>query len=105
MLWRWEMAEGMIPTAPSFPYTYHTKGEYTLELKEIQRGLIVLIGDKKLKIKDQTQVDPLHLSSILLGPLLESKLFKPQRVNGVIFVIIPFYLKELQYLNKFYLRF
>ena len=49
-----EMGDGrrMILTAPSFPYTYNTKGEYTLELKEIQRGLIVLIGDKKLKIKD-----------------------------------------------------
>jgi hypothetical protein len=49
-----EMGDGrrMILTAPSFPYTYNTKGEYTLELKEIQRGLSVLIGDKKLKIKD-----------------------------------------------------
>lgn len=49
-----EMGDGrrMILTSPNFTYTYPTKGEYILELKEIQRGLIVLIGEKKLKIKD-----------------------------------------------------
>ena len=49
-----EMGDGrrMILTSPNFTYNYPTKGEYLLELKEIQRGLIVLIGEKKLKIKD-----------------------------------------------------
>ncbi|MBK9687727.1 MAG: hypothetical protein IPO65_08140 [Saprospiraceae bacterium] len=49
-----EMGDGrrMILTSPNFTHNYPTKGEYLLELKEIQRGLIVLIGEKKLKIKD-----------------------------------------------------
>ncbi|MBK8700828.1 MAG: hypothetical protein IPN29_15300 [Saprospiraceae bacterium] len=49
-----EMGDGrrMILTSPKFNYTYPAKGEYILELKEIQRGLIVLIGEKKVKIKD-----------------------------------------------------
>lgn len=48
-----EMGDGrrMILTQPSFTYKYENKGEYVLELKEIQKGLIVVIGDKKLKIK------------------------------------------------------
>jgi hypothetical protein len=48
-----EMGDGrrMILTQPNFTYVYETKGEYILELKEIQKGLIVVVGDKKLKIK------------------------------------------------------
>ena len=48
-----EMGDGrrMILTQPTFEYQYSTKGEYLLELKELQRGLIVVVGDKKLKIK------------------------------------------------------
>lgn len=49
-----EMGDGrrMILTSPTFNYSYSQPGEYLLELKEIQRGLIVLIGEKKLKIKE-----------------------------------------------------
>ncbi len=48
-----EMGDGrrMILTQPNFTYSYPTKGEYILELKEIKNGLISLVGDKKLKIK------------------------------------------------------
>jgi hypothetical protein len=48
-----EMGDGrrMILTQPAFTYKYENKGEYVLELKEIQKGLIVVVGDKKLKIK------------------------------------------------------
>jgi hypothetical protein len=48
-----DMGDGnrMIITQNDFDYTYFTKGEYLLELKEINRGLISLIGDKKLKIR------------------------------------------------------
>jgi hypothetical protein len=49
-----EMGDGsrMIITQSSFDYKYASKGEYKLELKEIQRGLLILIGEKKLKIKE-----------------------------------------------------
>lgn len=48
-----EMGDGrrMILTASQFTYKYDVPGEYILELKEIQRGLIAVVGEKKLKIK------------------------------------------------------
>ena len=48
-----EMGNGerMIITGDRWPYTYKKAGEYLLELKKIERGLITLVASKKLKIK------------------------------------------------------
>lgn len=48
-----EMGNGerMIITGDSWPYSYSEAGEYLLELKKIERGLITLVASKKLKIK------------------------------------------------------
>jgi hypothetical protein len=49
-----EMGDEMryIITSNEFTYTYKKEGDYTLELKEIHRGLITVLATKKLKIKD-----------------------------------------------------
>lgn len=49
-----EMGDGrrMILTATNFSYKYEEKGDYRLELKQIDRGLISLMSDKTLKIKE-----------------------------------------------------
>lgn len=49
-----EMGDGrrMILTTPTFTYQYEQKGDYLLELKKIDRGLISLMSDKTLKIKE-----------------------------------------------------
>jgi hypothetical protein len=48
-----EMGDGMriIITRPSFTYTYKEPGKYTLELKEINQGLIQVKATTVLKIK------------------------------------------------------
>jgi hypothetical protein len=48
-----EMGDGlrMIITQPSFEYAYKAKGQYLIELKELQRGLLVNLGQKRITIK------------------------------------------------------
>ncbi len=48
-----DMGDGrrVIVTQPSFEYSYPQKGEYTIVLKEIKRGLITPLGEKKIEIK------------------------------------------------------
>ena len=44
--------ERVIITADEFPYVFKKAGEYTLELKTINRGLITTVATKDIKIKD-----------------------------------------------------
>ncbi|MBK9735882.1 MAG: hypothetical protein IPO92_13375 [Saprospiraceae bacterium] len=48
-----EMGDGvrLIVTQKNLQYTYKEPGKYIVELKEIKRGLLNLIGTKKIKVK------------------------------------------------------
>jgi hypothetical protein len=48
-----EMGDGtrLIVTQKNLQYTYKLPGKYTMELKEINRGILTLIGTKKVKVK------------------------------------------------------
>jgi len=44
--------ERVIVTSDEFPYAYNEAGEYKLELKTINRGLITTVASTTIKIKD-----------------------------------------------------
>ncbi len=48
-----EMGDGvrLIVTQKNLQYTYKLPGKYTIELKEINRGVLQLLGTKKIKVK------------------------------------------------------